>query len=110
MRIGIQLNPGSVSSPQCLFVQADFDLDFIHSFIPDISIAPLQVHYYSEALPTTALYSYWYCVELTRRSATGNHEWMTWFGSPSAAQFRKHFETSLLVSEDTDPGRERLWY
>jgi len=25
------------------------------SFIPDISIAPLQVHYYSEALPTTAL-------------------------------------------------------
>jgi len=27
----------------------------IHSFIPDISIAPLQVHYYSEALPTTAL-------------------------------------------------------
>jgi len=29
---------------------------FIHSFIPDISIAPLQVHYYySEALPTTAL-------------------------------------------------------
>ena len=26
-----------------------------HSFIPDISIAPFQVHYYSEALPTTAL-------------------------------------------------------
>src|SRR6218665_392391 len=25
-----------------------------HSFIPAISIAPLQVHYYSEALPTTA--------------------------------------------------------
>ena len=24
-----------------------------HLFIPDISIAPLQVHYYSEALPTT---------------------------------------------------------
>ena len=24
-----------------------------HSFIQDISIAPLQVHYYSEALPTT---------------------------------------------------------
>src|SRR6218665_2613345 len=30
-----------------------------HSFIQDISIAPLQVHYYSEALPTTA---YSYCV------------------------------------------------
>src|SRR6218665_1563440 len=27
---------------------------FIHSFIPAISIAPLQVLYYSEALPTTA--------------------------------------------------------
>src|SRR6218665_1974849 len=27
----------------------------IHSFILDISIAPLQVHYYSEALPTAAL-------------------------------------------------------
>src|SRR6218665_1443314 len=27
---------------------------FIHSFIPDISIATLQVYHYSEALPTTA--------------------------------------------------------
>src|SRR6218665_612219 len=27
---------------------------FIHSFIPAICIAPLQVFYYSEALPTTA--------------------------------------------------------
>src|SRR6218665_853717 len=27
----------------------------IHSFIPKISVAPLQVPYYSEALPTTAL-------------------------------------------------------
>src|SRR6218665_1497436 len=27
---------------------------FIHSFIPAISIAPLQVLYYSEGLPTTA--------------------------------------------------------
>jgi len=26
-----------------------------HSFNPDISTVPLQVHYYSEALPTTAL-------------------------------------------------------
>jgi len=29
-------------------------LHHIHSFIPAISIAPLQVLYYSEALPTTA--------------------------------------------------------
>jgi len=27
----------------------------INSFIPDISIAPFKVHYYSEALPTTAI-------------------------------------------------------
>jgi len=26
-----------------------------YSFIADISVAPIQVHYYSEALPTTAL-------------------------------------------------------
>jgi len=30
-----------------------------HSLILDISIAPLQVHYYSEALPTTALILRW---------------------------------------------------
>ena len=28
---------------------------YIHSFITVISIAPFQVHYYSEALPTVAL-------------------------------------------------------
>jgi len=28
---------------------------WIEWFTPDISIAPLQVHFYSEALPTTAL-------------------------------------------------------
>src|SRR6218665_277575 len=38
--------------------------NFIHSFIAAISIAPLQVLYYSEALPTTA-----YCVGVSRRSA-----------------------------------------
>jgi len=27
----------------------------IHSFIQDISMVPLQAHYYSEALPLTAL-------------------------------------------------------
>src|SRR6218665_2061929 len=43
-----------------------FSASFIHSFILDISIAPLQVHYHSEALPTVS--------ELTCRSATGNHE------------------------------------
>jgi len=42
----------------------------IHSFIQAISIAPLQVHYYSEALPT----KHGYCVAVSRRSATGNCE------------------------------------
>jgi len=32
-----------------------FNFLLVHSLIPDISIAPLQVHDYSEALPTTAL-------------------------------------------------------
>jgi len=45
----------------------------IHSFIQAISIAPLQVHYYSEALPT----QHGYCAEISRRSATGNCEWRT---------------------------------
>src|SRR6218665_1532708 len=31
-----------------------YECQFIHSFIPAISIAPLKVLYYSEALPTTA--------------------------------------------------------
>src|SRR6218665_809516 len=38
----------------------------LHSFIPGISIAPLQVLYYSEALPTTA---HGYCIGVSRRSA-----------------------------------------
>src|SRR6218665_2698447 len=40
---------------------------FIRSFIPAISIAPLQVLYYSEALPTTARIGY--CIGVSRRSA-----------------------------------------
>ena len=44
----------------------------IHSFIPNISIAPLQVHYCSDSLPTTITVS-----ELSRRSATDNCEWRT---------------------------------
>src|SRR6218665_1667341 len=36
----------------------------IHSFIHSISIAPLQVHYYSEALPT----QHEYCAGISRQS------------------------------------------
>ena len=39
-----------------LFYIISIKLHFLfYSFIPDISIAPLLVHYYSEALPSTAL-------------------------------------------------------
>src|SRR6218665_964082 len=38
----------------------------IHSFIQTISIAPLQVHFYSDALPT----QHGYCAGGSRRSAT----------------------------------------
>src|SRR6218665_1445979 len=40
---------------------------FIQSFILAISVAPLQVHYYSEALPTAARIAY--CIGVSRRSA-----------------------------------------
>src|SRR6218665_717220 len=41
---------------------------FIHSLIQVIFIAPLQVRYYSEVLPT----QHGYCAGVSRRSATGN--------------------------------------
>ena len=43
------------------------------SFIQAVSIAPLQVYCYSEAIPT----QYGYCVGVSRRSATGNCELRT---------------------------------
>jgi len=48
---------------------------FIHSdhFYSASSIAPLQVRYYSEALPT----QHGYCAGVSRRSATGNCELRT---------------------------------
>ena len=46
---------------------------YIHSFIQAISIAPVQVRYYFEALPT----QHWYCARVLRRSATGNYELRT---------------------------------
>jgi len=38
-----------------------------------VSLAPLQVHYYSDALPT----QHGYCVGASRRRTTGNCEWRT---------------------------------
>jgi len=50
-----------------------FIMALVPSFIHTISIAPLQVHYYSVALQT----QHGYCVGVTRRNATGNCEWRT---------------------------------
>ena len=57
-----------VSPP--IFISSVLIITIIHSFIHSISIAPLQVHYYSEALPT----QHGYCARVSRRSATGNCE------------------------------------
>src|SRR6218665_245888 len=46
---------------------------FIHSFILDTSIVPLQVHYYSEALPTQC----GYCVVVGDRT---KWYWTKWYG------------------------------
>ena len=51
----------------------EFESSFIYSFIQAISIAPLQVRYYSEALLT----QHGYRVGVSSRSATGNCEWRT---------------------------------
>src|SRR6218665_2857629 len=45
----------------------------IHPFIQTISTAPLQVHFYSEVLPT----QHGYCAGVSRRRATGNCELRT---------------------------------
>jgi len=61
------------SSPLMMGTLADW---LIHSaacsfsFVQAISIAPLQVPYYSEVLPT----QHGYCVGVSRLSATGNCE------------------------------------
>ena len=46
--------------PQAVHTRTDIyrHTFYIHSFIPNISIAPLQAHCYSEALQTTALNVY----------------------------------------------------
>src|SRR6218665_1455947 len=47
--------------------------EVIPSFIQTISIAPLQVRYYSEEIPT----QHGYCAGVSRRSATHNRELRT---------------------------------
>ena len=68
----------------------------IHSLIPVISTAPLQVHYYSEVLPT----QHGYCVGISCRSATGNCEWRTCQG-PYVAD-RARFEPATFWTKALD--------
>ena len=56
------------SNPSFFKADSGQMLHRIHSLILDISIAPLQVNYYSEATQT----EHGYCVGVLRRSATGN--------------------------------------
>jgi len=49
-------------------------LFFYILFNPAISIAPLQLNYYSEALQT----QHWHCVGVSCQSATRNCEWRTY--------------------------------
>ena len=76
---------------------------FIHSFVQVISVAFLQVRYYSEALPT----QHKYCVAVSLGSATGHCELRTFPNTShvtARAGFKpttlrsKGFESSLLVS------------
>ena len=53
-------------------------LHHIHSFIQTIFRALLQIHYYSQVLPT----QHGYCVRVSRQSATGNCEWKICRRSP----------------------------
>src|SRR6218665_345005 len=66
----------------------------IHSFIQTISIAPLQVHFYSEALPT----HHRYCAGVSRRSATGNCELTTCPRAPHGGESGSRTHHPLVES------------
>jgi len=68
--LGIELHPFQINQPLKL---KRLNIN-VHSFIQAIYIAPLQVRYYSEALPTV----HGYCAGVSRRSATGNCELRTY--------------------------------
>src|SRR6218665_748456 len=67
----------------------------VGSFIDAIPIAPLQVRYYSEALPT----EHEYCAGVSHRSATGNCELRT---CPRYVATRAGFEPTTPRSKGLD--------
>jgi len=71
---------------------------FILSLILDISIAPLQVHYYSEAAPD---YSIDTVLELTHRSITGNYK--TVKDLPKVPMWRLEWNSNVRPSEHRAP-------
>ena len=69
------INPSSKIDTESPDESSRHEIDTLwnRSFIQTISTVPLQVHYYSEALPT----QHGYCARVSRRSATGNCELRT---------------------------------
>ena len=90
-------------------------LHVLNSFVQTISIAPLQVHYYSEVLLTQHGYcarisrqsatgnsQHGYCARISRRSATGNCKWRT---CPRSL----HGDESRSWTHDPSDDRRRLY-
>jgi len=71
------------------------------TFIPDISIAPLQVHYYSEAFATTALIlCRSQCTEALQATAREGH------AQDSYVADRVGFKPETLWTQGTEPTTE----
>src|SRR6218665_1021894 len=77
----------------------------IHSFIHAIYVAPLQVHYYSEVLPT----QHGCCAGVSCRSTTGNYKSVKdlpkvpawWLERDSNLQPFRRMASNLLMSHYT---------
>ena len=63
----------SVHCTVTITLEITFAITVTITFIHAISIVPLQVHYYTEVLPT----QHGCCARILRQSATGNCEWKT---------------------------------
>ena len=88
-----------IFSRRSRYLRLIFSASFIHLFIPDISIAPLQVHYYSEALPT----QHGYCVGVSRRK---RHRQLRMKDVCKDVAARAGFEPTTLRSTGIDSNNE----
>jgi len=81
-----------------LFGRIRIGIRIVLSFIQAISVAPLQVLYYSEVLPT----QHGYCAEISRQSDTGNCEWRTCPRSRPYVMARAGVKPMSLRMKDID--------